>query len=174
MRSRCPRHARASICSATIASAAIGSRLPWRRTRWRLRMPRDTGLLSTSPRFSALAALPREGRTMLNYDVTLAWASLLLLAIGLVMVYSASIAMAEASAYTGYRPWYFLARHAVFVVAGLLAALVAFQVPLKGWQRAPYLFMLGALLLAAVLVPALGKQVNGSKPWLSLYVVNLQ
>ena len=138
-------------------------------------MPRDTGLLSTSPRFSALAALPREGRTMLNYDVTLAWASLLLLAIGLVMVYSASIAMAEASAYTGYRPWYFLARHAVFVVAGLLAALIAFQVPLKGWQRAaPYLFMLGALLLVAVLVPALGKQVNGSKRWLSLYVVNLQ
>ena len=138
-------------------------------------MPRDTGLLSTLPRFSALAALPREGRTMLNYDVTLAWASLLLLAIGLVMVYSASIAMAEASAYTGYRPWYFLARHAVFVVAGLLAALVALQVPLKGWQRAaPYLFMLGALLLVAVLVPALGKQVNGSKRWLSLYVVNLQ
>ena len=138
-------------------------------------MPRDAGLLSTLPRFSALAAFPREGRTMLNYDVTLAWASLLLLAIGLVMVYSASIAMAEASAYTGYRPWYFLARHAVFVVAGLLAALVAFQVPLKSWQRAaPYLFILGALLLVAVLVPALGKQVNGSKRWLSLYVVNLQ
>ena len=112
---------------------------------------------------------------MLNYDVTLAWASLLLLAIGLVMVYSASIAMAEASAYTGYRPWYFLARHAVFVVAGLLAALVALQVPLKGWQRAaPYLFILGAMLLVAVLVPALGKQVNGSKRWLSLYLVNLQ
>ena len=138
-------------------------------------MPRDAGLLSTLPRFSALAVLPREGRTMLNYDVTLAWASLLLLAIGLVMVYSASIAMAEASAYTGYRPWYFLVRHAVFVVAGLLAALVAFQVPLKGWQRAaPYLFMLGVVLLVAVLVPTLGKQVNGSKRWLSLYVVNLQ
>ena len=138
-------------------------------------MPRDAGLLSTSPRFSALAALPREGRAMLNYDVTLAWASLLLVAIGLVMVYSASIAMAEASAYTGYRPWYFLVRHAVFVVAGLLAALVAFQVPLKGWQRAaPYLFMLGVVLLVAVLVPTLGKQVNGSKRWLSLYVVNLQ
>jgi len=138
-------------------------------------MPRDAGLLATLPRLSALAALPREGRTMLNYDVTLAWASLLLLAIGLVMVYSASIAMAEASAYTGYRPWYFLARHAVFVVAGLLAALVAFQVPLKAWQRAaPYLFMFGAVLLVAVLVPSLGKQVNGSKRWLSLYVVNLQ
>jgi cell division protein FtsW len=138
-------------------------------------MPRDTGLLSTLPRLSTLGALPRESRVMLNYDVTLAWAALLLLAIGLVMVYSASIAMAEASAYTGYRPWYFLARHAAFVVVGLLSALVAFQVPLKTWQRAaPYLFILGAMLLAAVLVPVLGKQVNGSKRWLSLYIVNLQ
>ena len=84
---------------------------------------------------AALGALPRNPRTMLAYDASLAWATLLLLAAGLVMVYSASIAMAEASAYTGYRPWYFLARHAIFVVAGLLAALVAFQVPLKGWQR---------------------------------------
>ena len=67
-------------------------------------MPRDADLLATSPRLSALGAFPREGRAMLNYDVTLAWASLLLLAIGLVMVYSASIAMAEASAHTGYRP----------------------------------------------------------------------
>jgi cell division protein FtsW len=138
-------------------------------------MPRDTGLLSTLPRLSTLGALPRESRVMLNYDVTLAWAALLLLAIGLVMVYSASIAMAETSAYTGYRPWYFLARHAAFVVVGLLSALVAFQVPLKTWQRAaPYLFILGAMLLAAVLVPVLGKQVNGSKRWLSLYIVNLQ
>src|SRR5438309_9569425 len=99
----------------------------------------------------------RERSSLLIYDVTLAWAALLLLAIGLVMVYSASIAMAEASANTGYRPWYFLARHAVFVVVGLLAALVAFQVPLKGWQRAaPYLFILGAMLLVGVRVAALG------------------
>jgi cell division protein FtsW len=138
-------------------------------------MPRDGGLLSTLPRFSTLGALPRESRAMLDYDVTLAWASLLLLAIGLVMVYSASIAMAEASAHTGYRPWYFLARHAAFVVIGLASALIAFQIPLKAWQRAaPYLFMLGAILLVAVLVPVLGKQVNGSKRWLSLYLVNLQ
>jgi cell division protein FtsW len=138
-------------------------------------MPRDAGLLSTLPRFSTLGALPRESRAMLTYDVTLAWATLLLLAIGLVMVYSASIAMAEASAHTGYRPWYFLARHAVFVVIGLASALIAFHIPLKTWQRAaPYLFILGAVLLVAVLVPVLGKQVNGSKRWLSLYLVNLQ
>ena len=138
-------------------------------------MPRDASLLSTLPRLSSLGAFPREGRAMLDYDITLAWASLLLLAIGVVMVYSASITMAEASAHTGYRPWFFLARHAAFVIVGLLAALVAFQVPIRGWRRAaPYLFLLGALLLVAVLVPALGKQVNGSKRWLSFYFVNLQ
>ncbi len=56
---------------------------------------------------------------MLALDVSLAWSALLLLAIGLVMVYSASIAMAEASRHTGFRPWYFLLRHGLFLVVGL-------------------------------------------------------
>ncbi len=122
-----------------------------------------------------LRPLPREPRAMLAWDVSLGWATLLLLAFGLVMVYSASIAMAEASAHTGYRAWYFLARHAVFVVLGLVAAFFAFQVPTKIWQRgAPYLFIAGALLLVLVLVPGIGKSVNGSKRWLSLAVLNIQ
>jgi cell division protein FtsW len=138
-------------------------------------MPRDATLRSTFPRLSTLAAAPREPRAMLTFDTTLAWSSLLLLAIGLVMVYSASIATAEAMTYTGYRPWYFLARHTVFVSVGLLAAFVSFQIPLKVWQRlAPYLFVGGALLLVAVLVPGVGRAVNGSKRWLSLFVFNLQ
>jgi cell division protein FtsW len=138
-------------------------------------MPRDATLRTTLQRLPKLALLPREGRAMLTYDVTLAWATLLLVAIGLVMVYSASIAMAEASAYTGYRPWYFLMRHTVFVAAGAGAALVAFQIPLRAWQRmAPYLFIFGAVLLIAVLIPGVGKSVNGSRRWLPLFVANLQ
>jgi cell division protein FtsW len=137
-------------------------------------MPRD-GLLTTPPRWSSPAEAPRAGRTMLAYDPTLAWAALLLLSLGLVMVYSASIATAEASAYTGYRPWYFLARHALFVGAGLAAGMVAFQVPIKVWRAlAPYLFIAGAALLVAVLVPGIGRAINGSKRWLSLGIVNLQ
>src|SRR5437773_6886738 len=117
----------------------------------------------------------RERNSLLIYDSTLAWAGLLLLAIGLVMVYSASIAMAEASAHTGYRPWYFLVRHALFVGAGLIAALVAFQVPVKAWQRiAPWAFALGLLLLVAVLIPGVGKSVNGARRWLPLFIVNVQ
>lgn len=137
-------------------------------------MPRD-GLLAARSRLSLPAATQRTSRSMLAYDPILAWTVLLLLAIGLVMVYSASIATAEASAYTGYRPWYFLARHAVFVGIGLVAAVVAFQVPVGVWRTlAPYLFIGGAALLAAVLVPGVGHAINGSKRWLSLGIANLQ
>ncbi|MEO8507403.1 MAG: putative lipid II flippase FtsW [Betaproteobacteria bacterium] len=112
---------------------------------------------------------------MAAYDASLAWTALLLLAIGLVMVYSSSIAMAEASAHTGYRPWYFLARHAMFVVVGLLAAGVALQLPMSAWQKlAPWLFIAGAVLLVLVLVPGIGRAVNGSRRWLPLAVINVQ
>jgi len=137
-------------------------------------MPRD-GFLAALPRFSPLAGAPRESRAMLVYDPTLAWSALLLLSLGVVMVYSASIATAEASAYTGYRPWYFLARHALFVAAGLAAGVIAFQIPVKVWQAlAPYLFIFGGALLAAVLIPGVGRSINGSRRWLSLGLVNLQ
>ena len=125
--------------------------------------------------FGSIGALPRNSRTMLVYDASLAWTALLLLAIGLVMVYSASIAMAEATAHTGYHAWYFLARHSLFVATGLVAAIVVFQVPMKAWQwLAPWLFGIGAVLLVLVLVPGIGKSVNGSRRWLSLVVINLQ
>ncbi|HEY5365625.1 MAG TPA: putative lipid II flippase FtsW [Casimicrobiaceae bacterium] len=112
---------------------------------------------------------------MLDYDVSLAWTAMLMLAIGLVMVYSASIATAEASAYTGFRAWYYLTRHAAFIGVGLIAAAVAFQVPVKAWQRlAPWLFVATTLLLALVLIPGIGRNVNGSRRWLSLFIVNVQ
>ncbi|MBU6486092.1 MAG: putative lipid II flippase FtsW [Betaproteobacteria bacterium] len=112
---------------------------------------------------------------MLTYDVSLAWTAVLLLAFGLVMVYSASIATAEASARTGYHPWYFLARHAVFLAIGLGTAFFAFQVPIKVWEHtAAWLFIGGAMLLVLVLIPGIGKSVNGSRRWLSLVVVNIQ
>jgi cell division protein FtsW len=125
--------------------------------------------------FTKPKASPTRARAMAVYDASLAWAALLLLTIGLVMVYSSSIAMAEASAHTGYRPWYFLARHAMFLFAGFAAAIVAFQIPMRAWQKlAPWLFIAGLVLLVVVLVPGIGKSVNGSRRWLSLAVVNIQ
>jgi cell division protein FtsW len=117
----------------------------------------------------------RHPRTLAALDLSLAWSALLLLALGLVMVYSSSIAMAEASRHTGFRPWYFLVRHGLFLVVGLAAAALAFQVPMKAWQRlAPWLFVAGAVLLVLVLIPGIGKSVNGSRRWLPLGFVNVQ
>jgi cell division protein FtsW len=66
-------------------------------------------------------------------------------------------------------------RHGVFITIGLLAGLFAFQVPVQIWQNyAPYLFLFGAALLILVLVPGIGREVNGSRRWLSLFIVNLQ
>jgi len=110
-----------------------------------------------------------------EYDQTLVWVTVLLLALGLVMVYSASIAIAEAGRASGNQASYYLVRHALFVAAGLIIALAVFQVPVRSWQQAaPWLFLVGVALLALVLVPGIGREVNGSKRWLSLYFVNLQ
>ncbi len=110
-----------------------------------------------------------------EYDRSLAWAALLLLATGLVMVYSASIATAEASRFTGHNSAYFLLRHGVFTLVALVGATAVFLVPVRVWQQgAPWLFLGASLLLALVLVPGVGREVNGAKRWLSLWVVNLQ
>jgi cell division protein FtsW len=110
-----------------------------------------------------------------EYDSTLLWLSLLLLSFGLVMVYSASIAMAEVDRNTNYQYAYFLKRHAAFLCVGALSGFIAFQLPTKVLQQlAPYLFLGGAALLILVLIPGIGREVNGSRRWLSLLVVNLQ
>ncbi|MBW7901671.1 MAG: putative lipid II flippase FtsW [Rhodocyclaceae bacterium] len=114
-------------------------------------------------------------RAPAEVDATLLWSSLLLLFLGMVMVYSSSIAIAEGSRFTGNQPAYFLVRHAVFLAIGMVAAAVAFQVPLSAWQQlAPWLFVAGVLLLVVVLIPGVGREVNGARRWLPLGVANLQ
>jgi cell division protein FtsW len=116
-----------------------------------------------------------KGRSTAEYDFALLWAALLLFALGLVMVYSASIAIAEASRATGQQPAYYLMRQGAYLAVSFVLAVAAFQLPLAVWQRgALYLFLLGVGLLALVLVPGVGREVNGSQRWLSLFIVNCQ
>ncbi|MEX2239568.1 MAG: putative lipid II flippase FtsW [Burkholderiales bacterium] len=110
-----------------------------------------------------------------EYDRSLAWAALLLMAIGLVMVYSASIATAEASRYTGANAAFFLMRHSLFLGAALAAALVVFLVPVRVWQKtAPLAFLASIALLVLVLVPGIGREVNGARRWLDLGAITVQ
>jgi cell division protein FtsW len=117
----------------------------------------------------------RPGAAQAELDPLLLWPTLFLLLFGLVMVYSASIAMAEGSKFTGHQPEYFLMRHAIFLAIGLVCGVVAFQVPLRFWQElAPWLFLAGVALLVVVLIPHVGRSVNGAQRWLPLGPVNLQ
>jgi len=110
-----------------------------------------------------------------EYDRSLAWAALLLVVTGLVMVYSASSSTAEAGRYTGQNPAYFLFRHAAFLSVSLVAAIGVFLLPVKFWQQAaPWLFLGSIALLVCVLIPGIGREVNGAKRWINLYAFNIQ
>src|SRR5690606_15200031 len=70
---------------------------------------------------------------------------------------------------------HFLVRHLFALTMGFVAALLAFQVPMKVWERvAPWLFVFSIVLLVAVLIPHVGMAVNGARRWLSLGVMNFQ
>ena len=108
-------------------------------------------------------------------DPWLIWSAAALLLLGLVMVFSASIATAEGSRMFGHQPAYFLVRHAVFLAIGVIAGVVAFQLPMRAWQEmAPWLFIGGVVLLLLVLVPGIGREVNGARRWVPLGVATLQ
>jgi cell division protein FtsW len=110
-----------------------------------------------------------------EFDYVVVSTAGLLFALGLVMVYSSSISIAEGGRFTGNQPTYYLIRHGVFLFVGLMAGFICFQFPLRFWeQAAPYLFCLGVLLLTLVLVPGVGREVNGGRRWLSLGLFNLQ
>jgi len=119
--------------------------------------------------------LYNPGRRESSLDPGLIWSAVLLFSIGLVMVYSASIAMSEAEKFTGYRPGYFLVRHGLYLCVGIALAAVLFRVPLWLWQKAaPWLFLAGSIVLIAVLVPGLGREVNGSRRWIPLGFATFQ
>jgi cell division protein FtsW len=122
-------------------------------------------------------AVPRElvrrrDGARARYDAWLIGAAVTLLCLGLVMVASASVAEAERE--FGEALYYFW-RQAAYVAIGVLLAAAATRVPTVVWRRmGPLLLLFGVLLLALVLVPGVGREVNGSMRWLDLGPVSLQ
>jgi cell division protein FtsW len=121
------------------------------------------------------AHAPGSPGRLLGFDQALVWVAVALLAFGLVMVYSASIAMPDNPKFARYAHTHFLTRHILSLVMAFVAALLAFQVPMSTWEKvAPWLFVASLVLLIAVLIPHVGKGVNGARRWISLGVMNFQ
>ena len=120
------------------------------------------------------AGSPASAR-LLGFDQALLAVAVALLALGLVMVYSASIALPDNPRFDRYAPTHFLVRHLIAIGMGLLIATVVVQVPMAVWEKhAGRLFLAALALLALVLVPHVGKDVNGARRWMPLGLIQLQ
>ena len=112
---------------------------------------------------------------LMAFDQTLVAVVLALVALGVVMVYSASIAMPDNPKFKNYSQLYFLQRHVMALGIALVVALVAVQVPISFWEKqAPVVFLISLILLVIVLVPFIGKVVNFSRRWIPLGIMNFQ
>jgi len=110
-----------------------------------------------------------------GFDQPLIWVAVTLLLWGLVMVYSASIAMPDNPRFGNYAQNHFLLRHIAAMGVALVAAALAYQVPMDTWDKwAPWLFIASLVLLIVVLIPGIGKEVNGARRWIALGFMNFQ
>jgi cell division protein FtsW len=115
--------------------------------------------------FASTADVPQTR----GFDQPLVWVVVALLLWGMVMVYSASVAMPDNPKFAKYTHTYFLVRHAMWVLTAFVAALMAFQIPVSVWEKAaPWLFVASLVLLIAVLIPGVGKVVYGARRWISV------
>jgi cell division protein FtsW len=139
------------------------------------------GLLrDLAARFSAMLnpATPRatqRGAASGEFDIAMLWVVALLVAVGLLMVYSSSIASASESRFTRSSATYYLLRQCLFVVIGAVVSLFVFDTSMRTWERiAPYVFGFSVLLLVLVLIPGIGRKVNGASRWIGLGPFGLQ
>ena len=123
----------------------------------------------------AVSGVEQTRSRMMDYDQLLVWAVLSLMLIGLVMVYSASITLADGPKYANYSSNFFLIRHVISLAIAIGVGIWAFKIPTKIWDRySPVIFGFTVLLLIAVLIPGIGKGVNGAKRWIPLGLMNFQ
>jgi len=112
---------------------------------------------------------------LLGFDRALVWVVIAMLALGLVMVYSASVAMPDNPKFARYVQTYFLTRHAVSIAIAFMVGLIVVQVPVSVWEKAsPWIFVATLLLLIVVLLPFVSKPVNGARRWIQLPMMNFQ
>ena len=105
-------------------------------------------------------------------DPMLFWLGLALVGIGLIAIASASI---EYGDWHFGNPWHHTTRHGIYLAIAAIMAAVTYRIPIDVWQRLSPLCLLVALgLLMLVLIPGIGRNVNGSQRWLPLGPITLQ
>jgi len=112
------------------------------------------------------------GRALQVWDRWLLGCTFVLLALGVIMVYSASIAYAEREMQNSA---YYLIRHVSFAILGLVLMVFVMHTRIRWWEKSgPFLLLLGIASLCLVLVPGINAHVNGSSRWIRLGIVNIQ
>lgn len=107
-----------------------------------------------------------------HYDSVILLTASLLLGFGLLMVASSS--MVISGKYFG-SPLHFFWRQLIYVIVGLGVGAMVFQIPSEKWEEmSPFWLVLTLVLLVVVLIPGIGRQVNGSTRWVYIGPVSLQ
>jgi cell division protein FtsW len=110
-----------------------------------------------------------------DIDQPMLWVICGLVVLGLVMVYSASVALPDDPKFARYSPTYFLSRHTISLAIAFATSLAVLQVPIALWEKyAPHVFVAALALLVLVLIPFIGKGVNGARRWIPLGLMNFQ
>ncbi|HEY4068688.1 MAG TPA: putative lipid II flippase FtsW [Burkholderiaceae bacterium] len=111
----------------------------------------------------------------LGFDQALVCVVVAMLAMGLVMVYSATVGLPDSPKFARYSPTYFMTRQLMFILSSIVVALVTVQIPVSYWEKSsPWIFVASLLLLVLVLIPGIGKGVNGAHRWIPLGLLNFQ
>ena len=119
-----------------------------------------------------MAFIDENGVSPRLIDMGLLFSAIGLIVIGLLMVASASMTIAQEQ--FG-EPFYFLVKQSEYLLLGLFLAGIVFRIETKTWEKFSYvLLFLGLLLLVLVLIPGIGRRINGSRRWLNLVVVGGQ
>jgi cell division protein FtsW len=139
---------------------------------WFRKGPEENGPLPVRDRVDVAGARPVR---LMAFDQTLVAVVGVLIVLGVVMVYSASIALPDNPRFASYSQAYFLQRHVLAIGIGLVAALLTAQMPVAFWEKnAPWVFLIALLLLVVVLLPFIGKVVNNSRRWIPLGITSFQ
>lgn len=111
-----------------------------------------------------------QGENLRPYDVNLILLALALLSMGMVIVTSASMPVADR---LFDNPFHFAIRHGIYIVLAITTALIVMQIPMQWWRVSnTWLLLLAIVMLVAVLL--VGRSVNGSTRWLVLGPITVQ